>query len=153
MTTPSIKLHVLEKLWAVSRVLLFASRTPKHVMTLKLVNRAFCECMIDYNVGASILDRIFDARNEWQSEDDVKTVWVQAAAIMRKQEEQEEQHRPPLFDPDLVAALVAAIRSENQRAAIEYARIPHNEREAAWRASPHHVFFASSSYKQRPAAT
>ncbi len=40
-------MHVLEKLWAVNRVLLFAARSPKHVFILTLVNRAFRECMLE----------------------------------------------------------------------------------------------------------
>ncbi len=110
----SVPLHVLEKLWAVSRVLVFACRTPQHVFTLALVNRAFLECALEYNVGASILDRIFDARNKWQSEDDVKTVWLQVAAIMKAEQNVES------FDPELLAQMEAAMRQENQRALIEY---------------------------------
>jgi hypothetical protein len=143
-------MHVLEKLWAVSRVLLFASRTPKHVFTFTLVNRAFRECIIEYELGASIFNRIFDARNEWQSEQDVKQVWTQAAAIILKQETAQHEQLPP-FKPELFGEMVAALRNENARAAVEYARIPHEEREereTVWQASPHYVEDDRSDYSQ-----
>jgi hypothetical protein len=141
-------MHVLEKLWAVGRILTFTCRTPLHVFILALINRAFRECMLEYNVGASILDRIFDARNEWQSEDDVKQVWSQAGRIIMKQEETAPQEQQPPFGPELFAEMVAAMKHENARAAIEYARIPHEEREAAWKASPHFAFAPEARYAE-----
>jgi hypothetical protein len=104
-------LHVLEKLWAVSRVLLFCCRSPKHVFVLTLVNRAFRECMLEYEHGKSVFARIVDARNEWQSEEDVQMVWSQAAAILSAGES---------CNAELVAEMVAAMRRDNMRALEEF---------------------------------
>ncbi len=141
-------MHVLEKLWSVSRVLLFSCRTPKHVFILALVNRAFCECMLEYQHSKSIFDRLFDARNEWQSEEDVETCWKEAAAIMVRQKTAP-QEQPPPFDPDLLADMVAAIKAENARAGSENAAIPTrvvDERWAAWIVCP---LYYAPYYSQR----
>jgi hypothetical protein len=113
-------LHVLEKLWAVSKILLFSCRTPKHVFVLTLVNRAFRECMIDYEHGKRIFDRIVDARNEWQSEDDVKTVWLQAAAIMLSRDLARVILNTQRFDCELLSAMELVLHIENKRAGSEF---------------------------------
>jgi hypothetical protein len=58
---------------------------------------------------------------------------------MVRQETATHPEQQPPFDPELFAALVAAMRNENQRALIEYDRYPHAEREAAWRDSAHYA--------------
>jgi Leucine-rich repeat (LRR) protein len=67
---------------------------------------------------------------------------------MRKQEAAAQQQAPPL-EPELFAALLAAMTSENTRAAVEYSGFPHEERDAAWEASPHHVGNLRSDYPQK----
>jgi hypothetical protein len=109
----TVVLHVLEKLWAVSRVLLFSCRSPKHVFSLARVSRAFAECMIEYQHAKNIFDRVFDARNRWQSEADVQQVWLQAAEILR---DCNVQH----CNAALVSEMTAALRAENLRGLAEY---------------------------------
>jgi hypothetical protein len=140
-----MNVHVLEKLWAISRVLLYISRTPQHVFMLALVNRAFRECMLEYKLGHSIFDRVFDARNEGQGEDDVQTVWRQAATIMVKQETEQ----PTLLSPELFGEMLAAMENENARAAVEYAQVQTAERDAAWRASSRFCDGWREEYAQR----
>jgi hypothetical protein len=99
-------------------------RTPRQVFALTFVNRAFREAIVDFKLAASIFDRIFDARNEWQIEEDVKTIWLQAGAIMLKhetpqqQESAQEQNLPP-FEPVLVSEMTAAMKRENVKAGAE----------------------------------
>jgi hypothetical protein len=109
------KLHVLDKLWAVTLVLRYACRAPRRVFLLALVSRAFRECMLEYDQSRALFDRIFDAR---LSEEHVKSIWMQAIAIMQKQERAQQQQQP--FDPDLLAEMVAGMKKENERAAIEF---------------------------------
>jgi hypothetical protein len=149
-----VPLHVLEKLWAISRILLFTSRTPKHVFSLVLINRAFRECLLQYKLAATIFDRLFDARNKWQSGDDVKQVWLQAVALLLKQESapQKPRNQKLCFDTGLVSDLLAAMKHENtSRALAEFDRTGYVQREAAWKRSPHHVSILDAAYPQQRA--
>jgi hypothetical protein len=80
---------------------------------LARINRAFAECMLEYQHAKSVFDRIFDASNEALSEDDVKTVWLQAAAIM-------EQGRIERCGTDLLDLMVSSMRAENAKALVEF---------------------------------
>ncbi len=119
--------HELQKIGRIVRVVKYASRTPEQVFQLALVGRFWREALVEYKqLAATVFDRIFDARNEWQSNDDVKQVWLQAAAIMC-----EDRH----FDVDLVAVMASAIRNETRvRVLAEYeaALAAPRERDAEW---------------------
>jgi hypothetical protein len=105
----TINMHVLEKLWAVGRVIAFASHEPRRVFALALINRAFRECMLEYQHAKFAFERIFDARSEWQSRLGVAQVWILASKIMKQK----------VVASGVVAQMVAAMQTDNRRALLE----------------------------------
>jgi hypothetical protein len=76
-------MHVLEKLWAIGRVLLYVPcHKPKRVFSLALVSRAFAECMVEFDVSKRCFQHVFDVSSNPHI--DVQRVWHQAAQIMRQ---------------------------------------------------------------------
>jgi hypothetical protein len=102
--------HELQKIHRIARVITYSARTPKQLMLLALVGRFWREALVEYKLAAAVFDRIFDARNEWQNEDDVKQVWTQAVTILLRQDE----------TAPLVSEMAAAMKRENARAVAEY---------------------------------
>ncbi len=113
-------MHVLEKLWAVSRAALYTCRSPADAFTLTLVNRAFRECMVEYRVGHTIFsERLFNtARLDAWEPRDVQRVWVQAARLLDRRDTP--GPASDALDADLLASLEAALLEENVRAGTEY---------------------------------
>jgi hypothetical protein len=112
--------HELQKIHRIVRILLYTCRKPKHVLLFSLVGRFWREALIDFKLAATVFDRIFDARNEALSEADVKQVWLQAAAILVKQDTASAHSTLPRLDPQLLTEMLSAMQKENLRGGLEY---------------------------------
>jgi hypothetical protein len=105
--------HELQRIHRLARIIPYAARSVDDVFVLAAVGRFWREALVDFKLARSVFDRLFDARNSWQTATDVQMDWELAMGIMQ-------EANTNSFDPDLVLELSSAIHAENARALVEY---------------------------------